>query len=1381
MTKNMKRLMFFLFFIILFSVSALAHPPDMVVPFTTSALQYFNMNDYVSMSGRYMEISIPSSGLTCSGDCSTHLPGYFTFNNKNGAQQATFSRSGEQLFTICAGCVGSWVDITYHGYGSNIYSHLSRIYNVEYRIYFGEWNYVTGFNDAFVGYFRHPDFGSGFDTATVDVGRTWADIVVSITRHWFNSWTDNRDHDVKWDVFPQIVRYREVGTTTWNTINMPTPINSNVREEYFGYINGLSPLTQYEWHPYYRYRWLPRWPEYIMNGHSMGMTRTFTTTANAPTVTSNIPSNVGYTSATMNGGYSFNDWNRIQTRFRVERWTGSSWVFHIETSWATRTSGSSLSQSISGLQEGTQYRYRVEGRYDSGSLSGTSYDTTITSPYRTFTTDQLVPPTAVTDGADPDYNSAQLWARVFWNDWNNARLEFRYRRTGTSTWLYNIEGEISVSSSGGQYFSGNTAYLEEDTQYQFQVGISYPSTPSGSTGWSLWSWSPSETFTTLARVEPTVTSISGSATSPTTASFTGSINLGDWSLSNVRYQYRWRIGTGSWTYHTGSSSTWAVLSNTNPSFSASGLNANTNYQVELRISYPNSHTASWSNQNTHSQSDTFSTPDFVHPSITSINSDADYYDATLFGVVDKGDWNAVHFQFRYKRSVDSTWIYHTGSSASWEILTQTSFNKFIDGLVDNTLYDYQLRVAYADTPSDSWNTNNIITESSTFTTDDASPMVYNDGASDVTHNSARLVGTLDIGGQTEVQVYFKYEEIGSGNVITVPQPKIGRMTSGEFSTVISGLESSTGYSYTVLVDWNGDTYESNPQTFVTLADEPFSVGVFPDRVMQFNDVLQMNINDYFGNYDYIRVRLFNPDINNYEELRTDIGGQLFNSYFDANLDTNGILTINSHEFVYDELFDVVAVKDTELTRTARLEIQEPPVEADFYGVDDYQVELPEFAGLQNNYNFSAFLNTNYFDRINNFACSVRYSGESVDSFENTMDGWSDEHPETQDAVFDDSWSSDGDYSLLLEHRVKIRKNYTIEDNSMLYFDLRTIDDGGEDGQIQVCIGDIISLSDTFRCNGDLIYSRAIIKGTGDQVFLDEEIDLSSYSGQTIEIKILTRYALGIGGGFRTAFNIDNIRFVGGVEREPLSACDYAIVGGFREYKCPFAFYHEDDASLDWSYGCEVDIDGEVFDFEEMLSIYNFGTIPTPPPASGGGGGGSSPTTIIREDISFDVDEFFINPSIHEIFMSRGEKRLVEFRITNTYVTALNFTLNIIQDSIPSRWMSFHETQIMPTTNFEIRKLGGITEDSRFVRYYITVPDDIEDGRYEGIIQVSANNKVEEYIVFISVGQNPIREWLSRNLFVTENFRMSNGLFTVLVLIILGISLMSYSAIRNNKK
>lgn len=176
---------------------------------------------------------------------------------------------------------------------------------------------------------------------------------------------------------------------------------------------------------------------------------------------------------------------------------------------------------------------------------------------------------------------------------------------------------------------------------------------------------------------------------------------------------------------------------------------------------------------------------------------------------------------------------------------------------------------------------------------------------------------------------------------------------------------------------------------------------------------------------------------------------------------------------------------------------------------------------------------------------------------------------------------------------------------------------------------------------------------------------------------------------------------------------------------------------------------------------------------GGGGGGGTPSggTVIVEE-GLNISQFYVNPTVEDVYMSAGTTRIPELEIVNTYIDEITVNIRMNPDDIAYDWMSFSDDRIIRELSLDIPRQGGIAGNSRFVQYYIEVPEDVENGVYEAEILVSTEDEESVYTVNVRVGTNPLLEFLTRSIYREGNINITYGLI-ILVLIVGTVVVVTY--------
>ena len=457
----------FLFLIFLSQfVSAYFHSdiPDLVVEYGNNRLFNHDMNNYASLSGRYIEAIVrPSSGFTCrvnGNPCPINsFHGGWSIHNKYGSSDIYyFYQNGILVFDMDITASNRFF-IEYKGYfsGPNPYKKL-----IEWQIFSGEWNFVD-YTSSYIGYDQPPMFANTLNV--LHAGRTSATI---------ESFYDLKSASPS-EAFVQI-RYREQGTSSWSYSSIFYPSSST---GFFSRtITGLSPQTTYEIQASGEFRWRPAFTSYTWFGGPV--VGTFTTQDhNPPSISTSHQNNyeIGSTYAYPEATYNFNDWQRVQIRFVLDPppVSGQNLIY---SSWQTRTSGSWVDSypSFTGLAPDTTYRVYAELRYDSNNIHGTNYNTVLKGGDRYFTTKKPASVETLDHTLMP--NGVRLNGRLTLNGDDSAIVGFRYREVPGGSWQYH--DFTSPRTTDGQFIrdlSYSSGAISQGKTYEYYARVNYVDAP----------------------------------------------------------------------------------------------------------------------------------------------------------------------------------------------------------------------------------------------------------------------------------------------------------------------------------------------------------------------------------------------------------------------------------------------------------------------------------------------------------------------------------------------------------------------------------------------------------------------------------------------------------------------------------------------------------------------------------------------------------------------------------------------------------------------------------------------------------------------------------------------------------------------------------------
>ena len=130
-----------------------------------------------------------------------------------------------------------------------------------------------------------------------------------------------------------------------------------------------------------------------------------------------------------------------------------------------------------------------------------------------------------------------------------------------------------------------------------------------------------------------------------------------------------------------------------------------------------------------------------------------------------------------------------------------------------------------------------------------------------------------------------------------------------------------------------------------------------------------------------------------------------------------------------------------------------------------------------------------------------------------------------------------------------------------------------------------------------------------------------------------------------------------------------------------------------------------------------------------------PGTPPSDDDDDDVDYFDLSLFVDNLMLSFGQTRIVEFEVINLVEQDLLFTMSIIVDEDTPEtyeWMSFEGG--FKAIEFDIIRRGSLSSGTKFIRYYVNVPRDVEPGEYFGTIEFNTEDQTEQYRVRIVVSE-----------------------------------------------
>jgi len=278
-----------------------------------------------------------------------------------------------------------------------------------------------------------------------DVGTTWATLKLY---HNFNEFGSGH------------VQFgcRRTGTATWSYTGWEGASGVAIYEKT---VTDLDPGTRYEYRAWLTY-WVGEWV------NRAGLIFEFETQqdpdpAGPVSVATHSATSVGETQATLRGAITnFNNNPSAEIRFWYRPTAGGSWT---STTWATRTSTVTYSQTVYGLAPDTEYEFYAQGR---GSID-TTLETGDTLPFETLPSDpDPAGPVSVATHSATSVGETQATLRGAITNFNNnpsADLRFRYREQGTTPWTYTTWTTRTSTTVHSSTITGLTA----GTDYEFEA------------------------------------------------------------------------------------------------------------------------------------------------------------------------------------------------------------------------------------------------------------------------------------------------------------------------------------------------------------------------------------------------------------------------------------------------------------------------------------------------------------------------------------------------------------------------------------------------------------------------------------------------------------------------------------------------------------------------------------------------------------------------------------------------------------------------------------------------------------------------------------------------------------------------------------------------
>lgn len=141
--------------------------------------------------------------------------------------------------------------------------------------------------------------------------------------------------------------------------------------------------------------------------------------------------------------------------------------------------------------------------------------------------------------------------------------------------------------------------------------------------------------------------------------------------------------------------------------------------------------------------------------------------------------------------------------------------------------------------------------------------------------------------------------------------------------------------------------------------------------------------------------------------------------------------------------------------------------------------------------------------------------------------------------------------------------------------------------------------------------------------------------------------------------------------------------------------------------------------------------------------GGSGSTVSDDVTEFrNITSFAIDPIKSFVSITPGSSTRIEFEVLNKDIVDIDFTTAILvgEDSETYDWMTFSDG--LKAYSFSIEHETGLTSNSKYIRFNIDVPEDVEIGTYIGLIEINGMEQTERYEVEIKIMEGDFSKFLS---------------------------------------
>jgi phosphodiesterase/alkaline phosphatase D-like protein len=504
---------------------------------------------------------------------------------------------------------------------------------------------------------------------------------------------------------------------------------------------------------------------------------TFTTTAIAPSATTNAATLVSTTGATLNATINANNSSTAVT-FEYGTTTSYGTTVTAYQSPVTGYTNSPVTYILTGLLPNTTYHYRVIAQNTPGTTYGSD---------ATFTTAALIPNAATNAYTSLTSTSVVLNGTV---NANNASTTVTFQ-FGTSTAYGTTVNATPNTVTGMTNTTVTYSYtgLTQNTTYHYRV----VATNSAGT-----SYGSDVSFTTPA-VAPTVTTNAATSITSSSAVLNGSVNANNATTVAV---FDWGLTTAYGNTVTVAQSPVSGMTATAVTYTLTGLVPNTTYHFRLR----GTNVAGTSN----GSDAAFSTPVVIASATTNAATSIYSTGATFNGTINANNSSTtVTFEYGTSVSYGST-VTATQSPVTGLVNTAVSYT--ITGLIPNTTYHFRVDATNAAGSSygsdQSFNTPVVMPTTSTAT------------ATGITSTGATLNGLANAN-NASTTVTFQYGTTTTyGSTVTAAQSPVSGITNTNVNASVSGLLPNTTYHFRSVASNSAGTVYGYDFSFLTPAISP---------------------------------------------------------------------------------------------------------------------------------------------------------------------------------------------------------------------------------------------------------------------------------------------------------------------------------------------------------------------------------------------------------------------------------------------------------------------------------------------------------------------------------------------------------------------------------